>query len=105
MFGLKESIIETIKKVLINYEEIEKAIVFGSRAQGDYKKTSDIDLAIFSSNISSTRLNMLRDDIDMLDIIYKVDIVHFESLTKEGLIENIKNEGVVIYTSSLPKNN
>ncbi len=81
MFGLKKSIIETIKKV------------------------SDIDLAIFSSNISSTRLNMLRDDIDMLDIIYKVDIVHFESLTKEGLIENIKNEGVVIYTSSLPQNN
>ncbi|WP_291565880.1 MULTISPECIES: hypothetical protein [unclassified Clostridium] len=81
MFGLKKSIIETIKKV------------------------SDIDLAIFSSNISSTRLNMLRDDIDMLDIIYKVDIVHFESLIKEGLIENIKNEGVVIYTSSLPQNN
>ncbi|HCQ88638.1 MAG TPA: nucleotidyltransferase domain-containing protein [Clostridium sp.] len=81
VFGLKKSIIETIKKV------------------------SDIDLAIFSSNISSTRLNMLRDDIDMLDIIYKVDIVHFESLTKEGLIENIKNEGVVIYTSSLPQNN
>lgn len=101
MFGLKESIIETIKKVLVNYEEIEKASVFGSRARGDYKKTSDIDLAIFSPNISSTRLNMLRDDIDMLDIIYKVDIVHFESLTKEGLIENIKDEGVVIYTNPI----
>jgi uncharacterized protein len=98
MFGLREGIIDEIVKVISKYGEIDKAVVFGSRARGDYKKTSDIDLAIFSSNISSTKLNLLRDDIDTLDIIYKVDVVHFESLNKEGIIKNIENEGVIIYS-------
>lgn len=98
MFGLKEGIIDEIVKVISKYEEIDKAAIFGSRARGDYKKTSDIDIAIFSSNISSTKLNLLRDDMDILDIIYKFDIVHFESLSKEGIIKNIENEGVIIYS-------
>lgn len=79
------------------YNEVEKAYVFGSRARADYKSTSDIDIAIFSDNISSTTLNLIRDDMYMLDIIYKVDIVHFESLTKEKLQMNILNEGICIY--------
>lgn len=98
MFGLREGIIDEIVNVISKYEEIDKAVVFGSRARGDYKKTSDIDLAIFSSNISSTKLNLVRDNIDTLDIIYKVDVVHFESLNKEGIIKNIKSEGVIIYS-------
>ena len=98
MFGLREGIIDEIVNVISKYEEIDKAVVFGSRARGDYKKTSDIDLGIFSSNISSTKLNLLRDNIDTLDIIYKVDVVHFESLNKEGIIKNIKSEGVIIYS-------
>lgn len=97
MFGLKEYVIDEIKKVLSKYDDIEKVLVFGSRARGDYKKTSDIDLAIFSEDISSTNLNLLRDDLYMLDIIYKVDVVDFNSLSKDALKENIINEGIMIY--------
>lgn len=97
MFGLKDSIIIKIKKVLTKYDEIEKALVFGSRARGDYKKTSDIDIAIFSDNITSTRLNLLRNDFDELDIIYTVDVVDFQKLSKEELKNNIINDGIVIF--------
>lgn len=97
MFGVEESTIKNIKNIMSKYNEVEKAYVFGSRARADYKSTSDIDIAIFSDNISSTTLNLIRDDMYMLDIIYKVDIVHFESLTKEKLQMNILNEGICIY--------
>ena len=97
MFGLDVYIIEDIVKVLSKYDEINKAYIFGSRARGNYKATSDIDIALFCEDISSTRLNLIRDDIDMLDIIYKIDILHFESMTKSGLIENILKEGITIY--------
>lgn len=97
MFGLKDSSISKMKNILLRYEEIEKAIIFGSRARGDYKKTSDIDIAIFSHNITSTRLNLLRNDFDELDIIYTVDLVDFYNVSKEELKNNIINEGVVIF--------
>lgn len=97
MFGLKDSIIIKIKNVLSRYDEIEKVLIFGSRARGDYKKTSDIDIAIFSENITSTRLNLLRNDFDELDIIYTIDVVDFNRISKEKLKNNIVNDGVVIY--------
>lgn len=97
MFGLKDSIIIKIKDVLSKYDEIEKAFIFGSRARGDYKKTSDIDIAIFSHNMTSSKLNLLRNDFDDLDIIYTVDVVDFNKLSKEELKNNIINDGIVIY--------
>ena len=98
MFGLKEKTVKDIKQLLSKYEEvIDKAVVFGSRARGDYKRESDIDIAIFSNNITSSQLNMLRNDFDELDIIYKVDIVNFNKLTKAELKENILKDGIVIF--------
>ena len=46
-FGLEEKIIEDMVKILKKYEEVESAKIFGSRARGDYQKTSDIDIALF----------------------------------------------------------
>ena len=103
MFGLKEYIVNEIVSVIYKYSEVEKACIFGSRATESFHKTSDIDLAIFSSSISSSKLNLLRNDIDTLDIIYKVDVVHFESLRKEALKDNIMNEGIEIYNKGMRK--
>ncbi|OPJ61884.1 nucleotidyltransferase domain-containing protein [Clostridium chromiireducens] len=97
MFGLKEHIIINIKSVLFKYDEIEKALIFGSRSRGDYKKTSDIDLAIFAHNMNSTRLNLLRNDLEELDIIYTVDVVDFYKISKEELKNNIICDGIVIF--------
>jgi len=98
MFGLKDSIIVDIKNILSKYNEIEKTVIFGSRAREDYKKTSDIDIAIFAENITSTRLNLLRNDFDELDIIYTVDVVDFYRLTKEELKNNIRNQAIIIFS-------
>ncbi|MGL4655844.1 MAG: nucleotidyltransferase domain-containing protein [Sarcina sp.] len=97
MFGLKSYVVDDIKKVLEKYTDVEKAMIFGSRATERHKKTSDIDIAIFSKNISNFKLNLMRDDLDMLDIIYKIDLVHFDNLKKQGLIENIEKDGIEIY--------
>lgn len=96
MFGVKEAVVSKIINVLDKYIEIEKACIFGSRSRGDYKKSSDIDLAIFAVNMSSTKLNLLRSDLYDLDIIYTVDVVDFYRVTKEALKENIIKEGIFI---------
>lgn len=102
MFGLKESVIISIKNILSRYKEIEKAVIFGSRARGDYKKTSDIDIAIFADEMSSTRLNLLRNDFDELDIIYTIDVVDFYKISKKELKNNIITQGIIIFSNLTP---
>ncbi|WP_204226487.1 nucleotidyltransferase domain-containing protein [Clostridium botulinum] len=53
MFGLLERDIKYINEVLDKFEEIEKAIIFGSRAMGNYKKGSDVDIAIIGKNVTN----------------------------------------------------
>lgn len=69
MFGLLDRDIKYIRKALEKYDEIEKAVIFGSRAMGIYKKGSDVDIAI----------------------------IHYNEITNENLINHIDNEGKIIY--------
>lgn len=97
-FGLEEEIIEELKKIFAKYKEIEKVCIFGSRAKGTYKETSDIDIALFGANLTHTINTKVYFDIDTLYLVYKVDLLNFNSL-KDGdkLKENILKEGVEIY--------
>ena len=45
-FGLEEKIVENIINILRKYEEVESAKIFGSRARGDYREASDIDIVL-----------------------------------------------------------
>ena len=53
MFGLLDRDIKYIIKALEQHDEIEKAIIFGSRAMGNYKKGSDVDIAIIGENVNA----------------------------------------------------
>ncbi|MCI8617899.1 MAG: nucleotidyltransferase domain-containing protein [Clostridia bacterium] len=91
-FGLTEEIYNLIKQVIKNNPEY-KFKIFGSRAKGTYKNTSDIDLAIFE-DVNKNDEFKIRNEIDMLDIVYKIDLVFVNKDTKKELLESIKMEGV-----------
>lgn len=97
-FGLDGKIIKDIVEIIKQYEEVTKAVIFGSRARGDYKKASDIDIALFGDNLTSTINTKIFYQIDDLYMPYKVDLINFNALSKENKIrENILKEGVEIY--------
>jgi len=52
--GISQSLLEQIIAVISSCASVERAVVFGSRATGNFKKNSDIDLAIYSAGISQT---------------------------------------------------
>lgn len=58
-FGLRTSDLDYIASTLSNFKEIDKAMIFGSRAKGNYKKGSDIDIAISGNNINIDTLAKL----------------------------------------------
>lgn len=68
--------------------------IFGSRARGDYKIESDIDLAIESeTDIKLRLLNKLND----VRCILKFDVVDINNLKNEKLLSNIRKDGILIY--------
>lgn len=95
VYSLNDKIISHIQQIGQKYE-IDKIILFGSRARGDYKRNSDIDLAVFPLP-GFNKAGYLASDIDDLETLLKIDVVFINKNTDAKLMENIQREGVTLY--------
>ena len=98
-FGLKESTIQQINAVFSCYPDIEKAVIYGSRAKGNYRNGSDIDITLFGENLTYEQLNRIETQLDNLLLIYTIDLSLFKYIDAPDLIEHIKRVGQVFYPS------
>lgn len=99
MYGLLNRDIEYILKALRMFPEIEKAIIFGSRAMVNYKNGSDIDIAIVGKSIDNSILYKLDDYLnEVYPLPYFFDIIHYNRISNENLIRHIDEEGKIIYS-------
>lgn len=96
-FGLKDELVQGIIEAIAGYRAVEKAIIFGSRARGDYAYNSDIDIAIYSDSDTEPGLAL---DIDDAAGIYKTNIVYMNWSISENLRKEIEREGIEIYRRS-----
>ncbi len=98
MFGLINEDIEYIKKAFSKHKEIEKVLIFGSRAIGNYKKASDIDLAILGSEISKRVISEVFDDLnEVYPLPYFFDLLIYDEIKNENLKKHIDEFGKSIY--------
>lgn len=95
-FGLKESITSSIKNILIDFPEVKAAIIYGSRAKGNYKPGSDIDLT-FKGDLNLAILNKISLRIDDLLLPYTFDLSVFAHIDNKDLIEHIQRAGKIFY--------
>ncbi|MBM7649271.1 putative nucleotidyltransferase [Bacillus ectoiniformans] len=101
MFGLLERDIRYIKQALGSFDEIERAVIFGSRAMGNYKKGSDVDLAIIGTRITPEVLYGLTELLnEEYPLPYFFDILDYHTISNQKLIEHIDQEGKEIYIKS-----
>ena len=96
-FGLKDVEISALCNVLASVPEVEEAIIYGSRARGTNKISSDIDITLKGSNLTYLQLALLDAKIDDLYLPYFVDLSLFSMLRNTDLIESIEREGKVLY--------
>ena len=89
MYGLSDELINKIRKIL-NYNDI-KLYIFGSRARGDYRANSDIDIAVMDS-ISTEKKYKIMNEIDLIDCIYKIDLVFMQDIKNLEFINAIKTD-------------
>lgn len=101
MYGIREEIYEKIINISKKYNNYA-FLLFGSRARGDYKKNSDIDIAI-CGNVSKEDEAGIKNEFDMIDMEYMVDLIFLKNVKNDELLKNIKNEGVELKWKGLKK--
>ena len=100
-FGLKDIEIQAIRETLATIPEVEEAIIYGSRARGTNRVSSDIDITLKGNNLTCLQLALIDAKIDDLYLPYFVDLSLFSMIKNTDLIESIEREGKVLYSNSV----
>ena len=90
--GIKQVVLDELISIAERYH-IEKLILFGSRARGDFRRTSDIDLAVSGGDFTRFALDVEEETSTLL----KYDFVDLDRKVQKELLKSIEKEGVVIY--------
>ncbi|PKQ69872.1 nucleotidyltransferase domain-containing protein [Raineya orbicola] len=96
-YGLKVETILAIQQVLAKYQEVEKAILYGSRAKGNYRLGSDIDLTLLGDKLSFDILQNIENELDDLLLPYKIDISLYKQIKNPDLLKHIDSIGKIFY--------
>lgn len=97
-FGLSERSMETIRSIYAQFPQIERVVIYGSRAMGNFREGSDIDMTIFSdAPFSYDDLINIVGKFDDSSLPYLVDISDFSELKSESLKDHIRRRGKVLY--------
>src|SRR5665213_152605 len=97
-FGLSQNIVESINKIFEQNSKVDEVIVFGSRAKGNYRDDSDIDLAVKGRNVSSKDILSFGVKLEALNIPYKIDLINYATINDKDVIEHINRVGIVFYS-------
>jgi predicted nucleotidyltransferase len=95
--GLSEATVQRMAAVFSHYPEIEKAVLYGSRAKGNFRNGSDIDLSLVGEKLDAKILGQIDWELDDLLLPYKIDLSIFHQLTHPELIEHIRRVGIIFY--------
>ena len=90
--GIRDVVLQQIRDLAAQYG-LRKVILFGSRARGDHKERSDIDLAVSGGDIPGFALAVDEET----DTLLQYDVVNLDSRVDEALLENIEKDGKVLY--------
>lgn len=94
-YGIKEEIYQEMLMIFKEIQQVNQVILFGSRAKGNYKPTSDIDLAVELTD-DDKKLLLIRK-LDQMRCALKFDVLNQKQIKNEQLIHDIEKEGIVIY--------
>lgn len=97
MYGLSDETIERIRDVIARFDEVERVILYGSRAMGKERTGSDIDLAFVGETLALSRLNEIQNALEELDLPYTFDTALLRDIDNSKLREHIERVGKDFY--------
>jgi predicted nucleotidyltransferase len=96
-FGLSDMTIKKIHSVFQKHTHIDQAVVYGSRAKGNYRPGSDIDLTLYGDNLDQRQCSNIAEELDELLLPYMIDLSVFEQLKHADIKAHIQRVGKVFY--------
>lgn len=95
--GLTKNEIERIRNVFSKYIQVEQVLIYGSRAMGTFKPSSDIDLTLIGKHIDLSTLLKIEFDLDDLMLPYKFDVSIYDKITNPDFVDHINRVGKEFY--------
>lgn len=95
--GLPPAAVEKIRSVFARYPQVEKAVLYGSRAKGNYKNGSDIDLTLYGEGLNLGVLLKILAELDDLLLPWMIDLSIYSAIDHAGLREHIERVGLIFY--------
>lgn len=100
-YGLPAQVVRAIQLVLSQYPQVRSAVLYGSRAKGNFREGSDIDLTLKTDPSADTALLLqIENQLDELNTPYRFDVSLYHHITNPALIEHISRVGVHFYPAS-----
>lgn len=95
--GLSEKSLHELQSILSSFSEIEKVIVYGSRALGTFQNGSDLDLALLGNKVSFDTILKVKTVFSESYLPIFVDVLDYKSIKNIELKHHIDTFGKVIY--------
>jgi uncharacterized protein len=96
-FGLAPEVLRKLRSVFVRHPAIKNVLIYGSRAKGNYRQGSDIDLTIKGDDIPFVEYMQIQNQIDDLLLPYSVDLSQYNQLANVELIDHINRVGLEFY--------
>ena len=95
--GLDDAVLEKMRGVFVQFPQLEKVVLYGSRAKGNFKPGSDIDMTLLGPALTPDALASISLALDDLLLPYTIDLSQFDGLDNAELRDHIERVGVVLY--------
>ncbi len=100
-FGLPQRTLDEMRAIFAKYSAVKKVVIYGSRAMGNYREGSDIDLTLYGDTLTHSDLVNIAGELDESSIPYLVDLSIFNELDHAELRKHIERVGQVFYQAIL----
>lgn len=98
-YGLEQKYIDAINNIFSLHTNIQRAILYGSRAKGNYRPNSDIDITLQGEALNYSQLVKIENELDDLMLPYSLDLSIFHQIENPKLISHIERVGKVFYSN------
>ena len=96
-FGLQQLQRDGIINILSSNLKVKELLLFGSRAKGNFRQASDVDIAIKGDDLTLNDLLDLSNSLESLWLPFKIDLVNYSRISESDLIDHIDRVGKTLY--------
>ncbi|MBQ9357877.1 MAG: nucleotidyltransferase domain-containing protein [Prevotella sp.] len=97
MYGLKDDELKLLRETFEKTPNLQKVILYGSRAKGNYRPFSDVDVTLIGEHLTNDDLADVAFRLSESSLPYFCDVSLFSKLQNPALIDHIKRRGKAIY--------